>query len=78
MEISTITEKEITNSSQIQKVKYNSSTKILTVTFKGNNTYEYYDVPINVFEELLTAESAGKYLNAKIKQIYKFKLLGNG
>jgi hypothetical protein len=78
METSTITEKEITNSSQIQKVKYNSETKVLTVTFKGNSTYEYYEVPITVFEELLTSESAGKYLNAKIKQIYKFKFLGNG
>ena len=78
METSTITEKEITNSSQIQKVKYNSETKVLTVTFKGNNVYEYYDVPINVFEELLIAESAGKYLNAKIKQVYKFKFLSNG
>jgi dUTP pyrophosphatase len=38
----------------------------LLALMKGGN-YRYYNVPVNVFEGFLTADSAGKYLNAEIK-----------
>lgn len=65
--------KEITNSSQVTKVGYNEETKTLTVTFKTGKSYEYYEVHKHTFDELLTAESIGKYLNQFVKPVYKYK-----
>lgn len=67
--------KEITNSSQVTKVGYNEETKILTITFKTGKSYEYYDVPKDIFDSMLTAESIGKYLNQFVKPFYKYKAL---
>lgn len=65
--------KEITNSSQVTRVKYNEETKTLTVTFKTGKSYDYYEVPKDIFDGLLAAESAGKYLNEFVKPVYKYK-----
>lgn len=68
-------EKEITNSSQVSKVKYNTESKVLTVTFKTGKSYEYYEVSQFEWEGLLSAESVGKYLNSHIKPNHSFKAI---
>lgn len=65
--------KTIDNSSQVEKVKYNSESKVLTVTFKPGKNYEYAEVPQDIFDGLLAAESAGKYLNQFVKPTFKCK-----
>lgn len=42
----------------------------LRVQFRSGGTYIYYDVPKEAFEELLGAESVGRYLAANIKPNY--------
>lgn len=45
---------------------------ILEITFaKGNNTYRYYNVPVEEYKNLLAAESPGKYFTAFIKGKYQ-------
>ena len=39
----------------------------LTVEFKNHNIYCYYPVTKDGYDELMKAESKGKYLNANIK-----------
>lgn len=53
-------------SSNVEFTDYNSSTQILRVKFKSGKTYDYYEVPEEIHDQLLNAESIGKFLNAKI------------
>lgn len=71
-------EKEITNSSQVEKIKYLPEEKTLRVTYKnktGGSTYDYYGVPKEIWDGLIAAESVGKYLNAEVKSKYAHKRL---
>ena len=56
------------NSSSIAEVAYNVETDELDVTFvRGPHVYTYYGVPRAIFEGLVSAESAGAYFNANIR-----------
>lgn len=69
-----ITEQEVV-SSQFKKVKYDSYSKILTITFNNDKRYEYKDVPKTAFDNLMSAESAGKYFIAYIKGHFDYRPL---
>ena len=43
----------------------------LVVEFKNGRKYLYKNVPEKIINDLLAAESAGKFLNAEIKQNYQ-------
>ena len=64
-------------SSNIESVGYNPESKELLVCFKNGYDYRYYGVPIEEFQELLAAGSKGKYLNAHIKDKYRYKKVGD-
>jgi hypothetical protein len=57
-------------SSMIGAVAYDDERRDLHVRFASGQTYTYADVPREVFEALLAAESAGRYLNASVKGRY--------
>lgn len=61
----------ITRSGMINKIAYDESEKLLTLTFNSGGAYSYKDVPKEVFDALLAAESAGKYFHAHIKGKYE-------
>jgi len=69
-----ITEQEVV-SSQFKKVKYDSESKILIITFNNDKRYEYKDVPKTAFDNLMSAESAGKYFIARIKNTFSYRPL---
>ena len=60
-------EKEITNSSAITHVAYDTLTKILRITFTSGGEYDYPDVPREEYENLVSAPSVGQYFNQHIK-----------
>lgn len=63
-------------SSSIDAVGYDASTRRLTVRFLGSgNTYVYLGVAPSVFEALLAAPSKGRYLNFHIKDVYPYRRL---
>lgn len=64
---------EITSveSTNIEGIGYNNVKKHLWVAFKGNKVYRYDLVPRKTFEELMNAESKGRYLNSHIKGQYE-------
>ncbi len=57
-------------SSNIEEIGYEKG--ILRVRFKNGAEYEYKDVPIEVFENLLHAESVGKTFHQTIKNKYEY------
>jgi hypothetical protein len=61
------------DSSMITAVGYEELEQLLYVRFKGGSTYEYRYVPVNVYENLMNAESIGSYLKRMIQGAYLSK-----
>lgn len=59
-------------SGNIDSFGYDEKNCKLRVQFKGGGIYDYIEVPKVIFESMLKAESKGKFLNANIKNRYKF------
>jgi len=59
-------------STSIKQVGYDEATQVLTVVFvTTGETYEYYDVPADVFAQLMAAESKGKFFFENIRDKYR-------
>jgi hypothetical protein len=56
------------SSSSIISVGYDQALNVLEVEFVGGGVYQYHGVPPETFQELLSAESLGKYVNQIIKK----------
>ena len=63
------------NSSNIAEIGYDPPTMTLEVAFKQGTAYQYFDVPETVYQELMRADSKGKFLNANIKNSYRYTKL---
>ena len=61
------------NSSNIQKVKYDSGTSTLSIGFNSGYVYEYQDVPKGVYDSLLKSSSKGKFFHQHINKSYEYK-----
>jgi lysyl-tRNA synthetase class 2 len=59
-------------SSAIVQAQYAQATAELTITFTSGRTYRYDAVPESVYRALLAAPSKGRFLNARIKDVYPF------
>lgn len=59
-------------SSNIEAIGYDVASETLQVIFKNGSTYQYFDVPERVFEELRDAGSVGAYLSSNIKGVFRF------
>ena len=60
-------------SSNLASIGYDTENEILEVEFKHGGVYQYFDVPENVFEELMNADSHGRYFVHNIKDDYEFQ-----
>lgn len=65
-------ERQRVTSSNIASIGYDEETATLEVEFNNGGIYHYFDVPSNVYSELISAESHGKYLAAHIKGYYRY------
>jgi hypothetical protein len=59
-------------SSNLSRVRYDADTSTLEVEFNNGRAYQYFDVPPQVFDALLSAESHGKFLHSQIKGHYRY------
>lgn len=55
-------------SSNIVSIGYDVSEKTLEVEFKSGSIYQYYGVPLSLYNGLMSAGSKGNYLNEYIKK----------
>ena len=62
-------------SSNIKKTQYDTETKKLVVEFNTGLTYEYDEVPHQLYTQFRMAESQGKFFSSKIAKTYKYKKL---
>ena len=55
------------SSSNLEAVGYDPATKELHVRFKSGSTAQYFDVPEDVHQQLVSAPSVGKHYHQHIK-----------
>ncbi len=58
------------DSTTMRSVGYDSAQQILEVEFTSGAVYQYLEVPATVFDELMAAESKGRYFNQEIRDDY--------
>jgi hypothetical protein len=61
------------DSSTVKIAEYDTLTKKLLVTFKGDIQYEYEEVPHSVFTKFRMAESQGSFFNKEIGKKFDYK-----
>ncbi len=59
-------------SSMLASVGYDPQKQILYVLFNSGTAYEYHNVPPDVYQELLQAESIGQYMQENIIDHYSY------
>jgi hypothetical protein len=60
------------NSSVIRTLGYDDRSKVLEVEFHTNRIYQYFGVPLAVYDDLLNAPSIGEFYNRQIRNEYDF------
>ncbi len=61
---------EIVESSMIHAIGYDKEKRLLEIIFVRGGIYQYANVPPEVYEGLLKAESKGQYFLANIRDVY--------
>ena len=65
--------RQLVDSSLIRSIGYDPAESTLEVEMLGGLSYEYFDVPMSAFLELMDADSKGAYYNDFIKDLYAFR-----
>ena len=60
-------------SSNIRMTEFDTESKELVVEFNNGLKYLYEGVPHQVYTQFRMSESQGKFFNAKIAKVYKYK-----
>jgi hypothetical protein len=63
-------------SSNLCSIGYDDGEKILEIEFKNGSIYQYFGVPIFIYNSLLNSTSKGSYCHQNIKGKYQFRRVG--
>lgn len=58
-------------STNILSINYDAATQKLTITFMSLGKYVYYDVPYNIYDDLLQSKKKTETFNEKVKGKFK-------
>ncbi len=64
-------EREPVASSNIVSIGYDASSETLEIEFK-NGVYQYYNVPLVIYESVVASPSKGQFFHQYIKNSYAF------
>lgn len=56
----------------MRTVGYEAQSRILEIEFESGAVYQYLGVPGKTYEQLLAAESKGRYFNSKVRDAYPY------
>lgn len=65
------------DSSTIEQVDFDPLMNKVSVCFKNQTVYEYYDVDKALYEEFVAASSVGKFFSQNIKKKFEFAKRGS-
>jgi KTSC domain len=61
---------EVVHSSVIAAVQYHAAQQHLDIELTNGRAYRYLDVPGEVYQAFMAAESKGRYYNDHIRDVY--------
>ena len=59
-------------STNIASIGYDENSQTLEVEFLNNSIYQYFNIPVSLYEQLMAESSKGKFLNTYIKNAYAY------
>jgi hypothetical protein len=59
------------DSTTLAWVGYSPNQGVLELGFRTGNAYVYFEVPLQVYQELLRADSKGRYFNLHIRNRFR-------
>jgi len=62
------------DSEAINSIGYDAKNRILQIEFTGGNVYNYFGVPLYIYEDLMKADSKGSFCNHHIRNEYDYEL----
>lgn len=60
------------DSTNLKSVGYDKASKTLEIEFQNGGVYEYYEVPKEEFDDLMSANSKGSYFMSNIRPFYSY------
>jgi hypothetical protein len=69
-------ERQPVESSNISSVGFDPETETLEVEFRNGSIYQYFGVPLPLFEQLTQSPSIGSFLNINIKESFPYERVG--
>jgi hypothetical protein len=70
-----VSKRIVVESNYLRSVGYDASSQILEIEFQKGDIYQYIDVPLDVYTDLMNAPSHGRYFNTNIKEVYSYRKL---
>jgi hypothetical protein len=64
------------DSSTMRSVGYERKRRVLEIEFESGAVYQYLGVPARIYEQLVGAESKGRYFNSEIRDVYPYVQVG--
>lgn len=65
-------ERTAVSSSNISSIGYDQESNTLEVEFHSGAVYQYFDVPLNIYQEFMAADSKGQYFAQHIKGYFRY------
>lgn len=59
-------------STNVASIGYDEQSETLEVEFLNGNIYQYFNVSLALYEQLLASPSKGQFLNANIRNAYPY------
>jgi hypothetical protein len=63
-------------SSNISAIGYDRDKNTLEIEFNTGDVYQYFDVPFDVYRDIMGAMSVGQYFAANVKFKFKYEKVG--
>lgn len=60
------------SSSMITTVQYDETKEVLEITDQSDHIYAYFNVPFEIYEQLIQADSKGRYMHENIIDAYDY------
>ena len=60
------------DSTTMRSVGYEAKSRILEIEFDSGAVYQYLGVPTRIYDDLMRAESKGRYFNNEIRDGYPY------
>ena len=60
------------DSSNITSIGYDEASNTFEIEFHSGAVYQYFDVPLNVYQGIMAAGSKGQYFAQHIKGYYRY------